>query len=288
MTSQPLQFQGQYNDTITGLYDMRMRDYNPATGGFTNTDPVTAKPGTPFASTYNFAYNQPTTLSDPSGACPWCLVIIVVGVASLIGGAIEEKRGGNVAMGMLGGAATGASLFIPLGPIAGLGARLALNVMGKGTVAASKLGTGASAATAASSVQASSAALKNSAWALANSAPAHLPKAVGTVACVTPSTGALASKASKPVQGIYEFFDIQAQKWYVGRSVDIARRLKEHERTGRIGDIADVKITPVEGGIRELRAAEQVRINLRDGIDFLANMRNEIAESNWAGFGIIK
>ena len=75
MASQPLQFQGQYNDTITGLYDMRMRDYNPATGGFTNTDPVTAKAGTPFASTYNFAYNQPTTLSDPSGACPWCLVI---------------------------------------------------------------------------------------------------------------------------------------------------------------------------------------------------------------------
>ncbi|WP_407642055.1 RHS repeat-associated core domain-containing protein [Actinomadura spongiicola] len=47
-TSNPLQFHGQYLDNVTGLHDIRARDYNATTGTFTATDPVKPEPGTPF------------------------------------------------------------------------------------------------------------------------------------------------------------------------------------------------------------------------------------------------
>jgi RHS repeat-associated protein len=147
MTSQPLQFQGQYKDSITGLYDMRLRDYNPASGSFTNTDPVAAGAGTPFASTYHFAYNQPTVLSDPSGACPWCAAVIggaAIGgvIGGLIGGITEASSGGDFWKGAAQGAVTGAvtgALVGAIGPagfgvagtlLAGAGAGAAGNMAG--------------------------------------------------------------------------------------------------------------------------------------------------------------
>ena len=137
MSSQPLQFQGQYKDTVTGLYDMRLRDYNPATGGFTNTDPVAAQAGTAFANTYNFAYNQPTTLSDPSGACPWCITALVGAVAgAVVGGLVAKVTGGNVWAGIAAGATIGALTGL-LGP-AGYAAGMALT----GSAFATSVGAG--------------------------------------------------------------------------------------------------------------------------------------------------
>ncbi|XVQ08703.1 RHS repeat-associated core domain-containing protein [Spirillospora sp. CA-255316] len=63
----PLRFHGQYQDSLTVLYDIRARDYNPGSGTFTAPDPVKPKPGTPYTSTYHYGYNNPAAFTDPSG-----------------------------------------------------------------------------------------------------------------------------------------------------------------------------------------------------------------------------
>ena len=63
----PMLFQGQYLDPVTGLYNMRARQYDPNTGRFTQRDAVTPLIGTPATSSYVYAGNQPTVTGDPSG-----------------------------------------------------------------------------------------------------------------------------------------------------------------------------------------------------------------------------
>ncbi len=60
-------FAGQYLDTATGLYDMRARDYDPASGRFTATDPVAVPTGMPYVAGYSYSYNNPLMYSDASG-----------------------------------------------------------------------------------------------------------------------------------------------------------------------------------------------------------------------------
>lgn len=71
-TGNPLRFQGQYLDTVTGLYDMRARDYDSGTGRFTAVDPLPSAEGTAYSDPYDFALNRPTVLSDPKGEYPGC------------------------------------------------------------------------------------------------------------------------------------------------------------------------------------------------------------------------
>jgi RHS repeat-associated protein len=63
-------FAGQYLDAATGLYDMRARDYDPTSGRFTANDPVAIPTGMPYVAGYSYAFNNPLTLSDPSGLTP--------------------------------------------------------------------------------------------------------------------------------------------------------------------------------------------------------------------------
>jgi large repetitive protein len=61
-------FAGRNRDSVTGLIDMRARDYNGAVGRFTTSDPFPAQfdhPGT--LHRYAFALNNPANFSDPSG-----------------------------------------------------------------------------------------------------------------------------------------------------------------------------------------------------------------------------
>ncbi|WP_416219564.1 RHS repeat-associated core domain-containing protein [Frankia sp. Cas4] len=69
----PLRFHGQYLDTVTGLYDVRARDYDASAGRFTGPDAHPAQPGVGFAQTYGYAGNRPTVDADPSGLCPICI-----------------------------------------------------------------------------------------------------------------------------------------------------------------------------------------------------------------------
>lgn len=61
-----MKFDGQYLDA-TGLYFLRARLYDPATGRFSAPDPLPSTPTDPYTSSYAYAIDQPTTLSDPTG-----------------------------------------------------------------------------------------------------------------------------------------------------------------------------------------------------------------------------
>jgi RHS repeat-associated protein len=68
--SNPIRFSGQYLDQDSGLYYMRAREYDPASGRFLEVDPKEAEAGEPDLSSYLYAEDDPTLLADPSGLDP--------------------------------------------------------------------------------------------------------------------------------------------------------------------------------------------------------------------------
>jgi RHS repeat-associated protein len=71
LTSAAFAFSGQYLDSVTGLYDMRARDYDTTTGRFTAQDPVATPTGMPYFASYVYGYNNPLMFVDPSGQWSW-------------------------------------------------------------------------------------------------------------------------------------------------------------------------------------------------------------------------
>jgi RHS repeat-associated protein len=65
----PMKFAGEYQDA-TGLYNLRAREYDPASGRFLQVDPAGPDISTPITSAYAYAVARPTTLVDPSGRIP--------------------------------------------------------------------------------------------------------------------------------------------------------------------------------------------------------------------------
>ncbi len=71
--SQPdnlMRFTGEYLDP-TGLYHLRARQYDPASGRFLARDPRPARPNEPFVSAYAYVANRPTAFIDPTGEQGW-------------------------------------------------------------------------------------------------------------------------------------------------------------------------------------------------------------------------
>jgi len=60
-------FSGQYLDAVTGLYDMRARDYDATTGRFTAQDPASIATGMPVFASYLYGYANPLMFTDPTG-----------------------------------------------------------------------------------------------------------------------------------------------------------------------------------------------------------------------------
>lgn len=63
---QPFQFAGQYRDSESGLYYLRARYYDPATGQFISRDPAVATTRQP----YSYTYDNPLNVTDPTGLGP--------------------------------------------------------------------------------------------------------------------------------------------------------------------------------------------------------------------------
>lgn len=63
-------FTGELSDQESGLYYLRARHYDPATGRFLGKDPL------PIGNRYSYVGNNPATFIDPAGLhrwpCPWC------------------------------------------------------------------------------------------------------------------------------------------------------------------------------------------------------------------------
>ncbi len=70
----PLQYEGQYLDSGTGLYDLRARQYDPVTGRFAALDPLESPIGSPYDGAYVYVNGRPMVLVDPLGlsGCMFC------------------------------------------------------------------------------------------------------------------------------------------------------------------------------------------------------------------------
>ncbi|WBQ07744.1 RHS repeat-associated core domain-containing protein [Kribbella sp. CA-293567] len=99
MSTNPLRFHSQYQDTKTNLYDVRLRDYDATQGRFTGPDPVSASPRDGFIQNYSYGYNNPLNFTDPSGACWICGAVgaVVGGVVGGISGGVSayKESGGD-------------------------------------------------------------------------------------------------------------------------------------------------------------------------------------------------
>jgi RHS repeat-associated protein len=78
----------------TGLLHRRAREYDPATGRFTQEDPIGLAGG---LNLYGFAGGDPVNFSDPFGLCPHCFVGALVGVGT--GFAIATLSGDEYGLG---------------------------------------------------------------------------------------------------------------------------------------------------------------------------------------------
>lgn len=82
----PLGYAGSYAQPGTGLDDMRARDYDPSTGGFTSVDPMVTVSGQPYA----YASDAPNVYTDPTGR--------LVGFDNVVAGLIGAVVAGGGAL----------------------------------------------------------------------------------------------------------------------------------------------------------------------------------------------
>jgi RHS repeat-associated protein len=109
---QPFGFTGEQLDSITSLYYLRARQYDPGTGRFLTTDPVATPASDQYVSAYTYARSNPALLTDPSGQCPLCILgAIGAAVGGAIGGVSYAVTAGNdFSVGGLIGATAGGAI----------------------------------------------------------------------------------------------------------------------------------------------------------------------------------
>jgi len=86
-------FHGAWREAGTGLYHVRARDYDPATGRFLTRDPAAAVPLAPETlHPYAFANGNPLLYTDPTGE----FSIVEINVGNLIQGSMQSIRAAGV------------------------------------------------------------------------------------------------------------------------------------------------------------------------------------------------
>ena len=116
----PFGYAGSYRDAVSGLDYLRARWYDPSTGQFMSIDPVEFQTQRP----YQYAFNNPTTNTDPTGLCgTWCITFGYVVYIYFSKEALEfgVSRGFTTFEWVLGIACGVLGLFGPLLAIIGFG-----------------------------------------------------------------------------------------------------------------------------------------------------------------------
>ena len=123
----PIQFNGQYLDS-TGLYNLRARMYDAATGRFDALDPAPAGPSSPYESSYVYASDDPVNGYDVAGTWPSFGRIVHAVVSNpIVQGAAEV-----VAIGVVCGATAGVGCAVAVGAGVGVGLGVAGTATAKG------------------------------------------------------------------------------------------------------------------------------------------------------------
>jgi len=94
-----LQFTGKERDAETGLDYFGARYFSGAQGRYASPDWSETPQPVPYAdfsepqtlNLYSYARNNPLTLTDPDGHCPWCLGAVVGGVGGAAASFISQK-----------------------------------------------------------------------------------------------------------------------------------------------------------------------------------------------------
>jgi RHS repeat-associated protein len=97
----PMRFTGEYLDP-TELYHLRARQYDPALGQFTASDPLAPSTDAPYVAPYSYADSRPTVRSDPTGERAGCVDGACIGAGSDFG-PILSSTGAAAAGGVLAG-----------------------------------------------------------------------------------------------------------------------------------------------------------------------------------------
>jgi RHS repeat-associated protein len=286
---QPYKFNSKELDA-TGLYDFGARYYDPRQSQWVNPDPMMARymVGEPNMGVYlpsnlglyTYTFNNPVVLRDPDGR--FVHILIGAGLGAVIGGG--ARLAGNLASGRdwsegvvasaVGGAVTG-------GLAAGTGgASLAAEIAGAGLAATIGGGvtraieTGGDPQMTVENMVGDFAAGATGAAAVRVIAPAIA--AAGRASVSGAATEAGAAEGGVVKEGIYEFFDQQAGKPYVGQSSNIPARLEQHVKAGRIASPKDATTKSVPGGKTAREIAEHKRIQeITGGVP--ARMSNKVA-----------
>jgi RHS repeat-associated protein len=75
-------YDGQYQDSESGMLYLRARYYDPAIAQFISRDPAVAQTREP----YGYVRDSPLNESDPTGECaPWCVVVIILIISAGVG-----------------------------------------------------------------------------------------------------------------------------------------------------------------------------------------------------------
>jgi RHS repeat-associated protein len=86
-----LKFTGHERDSSSGLDYMHARYYNSNAGRFLSVDPVLGEASRPQTwNRYSYVENNPVTMSDPTGKCPWCVGGLVGGIVGVAIAGVHE------------------------------------------------------------------------------------------------------------------------------------------------------------------------------------------------------
>jgi RHS repeat-associated protein len=243
-----LRFPGQYYDAETERHYNYFRDYDPATGRYTQSDPIGIAGG---LNTYLYANGNPLTVADPAGTCPWCVPAALAYLRCL-----AECEAFNAALSLLPcpppAENCGTECLNPLNLLPGSKAFKA----GKKAQQAKKAYDAKKAADRARKAQDAKKAVDK----------AKDAADTGCIYCV---------KGKNTSSG----------KDYVGSTDDMTKR-KRDTSDGRNREGAEIIDSYPKGDRRQRRQKEQQAINDRGGVDGLDNRRNEVAEKKWDDYGV--
>ena len=118
-----LGFTGELADP-SGLTYLRARWYDPRTGRFLSRDPFNGTVEHPASQNlYAYGHANPARFTDPTGNCPFCLIMAVGGVAGATVNAsvylLASKQSGDFTWGGLAGAAATGAVIGAIAPVAG-------------------------------------------------------------------------------------------------------------------------------------------------------------------------